>query len=92
MRSLFAAALRDDYYNSHHIPRRLVEEARRAAQSSRTRDACWRDIGDPISHNVQLVIPAKAGIQKARLKTSWIPAFAGMTDEMESKFDPFGDD
>jgi len=27
----------------------------------------------------KFVIPAKTGIQKARLRQSWIPAYAGMT-------------
>jgi hypothetical protein len=32
-------------------------------------------------------IPAKAGIQKRRLKTSWIPAFAGMTNRSRCEYD-----
>jgi hypothetical protein len=40
-----------------------------------------------ISNERQLVIPAKAGIQKRRLKTSWIPAFAGMTNRSGCEYD-----
>ena len=35
-----------------------------------------------ICHNLEVVIPAKAGIQKARVAPiNWIPAFAGMTKQ-----------
>jgi len=32
-------------------------------------------------HHFSFVIPAKAGIQRARRKSFWIPAFAGMTNK-----------
>jgi len=34
---------------------------------------------DMLQHCFPPVIPAQAGIQKARLEISWIPACAGMT-------------